>query len=664
MHSARLGDSDNNVTIVDAIRGAETSKIPLFLGSDGAMAKAISAYDWSSTPLGPIDLWPTELCTAAGIMLQAGYPAALWWGPQRTAIYNDDYVAVLGERSPALGRGFADVWPDLAETIGVLFDEIFITGRGVSGFDERIDVVRHGHFVECYWNYSFTPIVDAQGQVLGIINSALETTRAVLGHRSDTLLLDLDNRLNASDDIDAMIDAALALIGEHLGGKRTGYAEITDETLDIRRCWTSGPMPNINGRYPLGTFGKISDELKSGKTVRIEDSRTDPRTSAPEIIARYDRVALRSGIVVPLIDRGRYFGGVFLQDDIPRRWSDNETALAEVATARLWQALVRARAEAGLRESEQRFRLIFEQANDIIFTADIDQCITASNPAASRALGYETAQIVGRSIADFVSPPDFTQTTSMLNQKLQQGGHTRHEVSVIGRDGNMMRWENDSTLVVDADKRPIGLLSISRDVTERRAFEERRELLIRELNHRVKNTLALVQAIAHQSFRPDADGPSAQDNFMARLRTLASAHDLLTREQWEGVTLAELVRAATGVLDTTRIDAAGDALVITPKSAVALAMSLHELGTNAVKYGALSTQQGRIEIRWTLSDDRLHLDWREYDGPPVSTPERRGFGIKMIERALASDLGARVSVEFASDGVHCSIDAPRKGNVT
>ena len=93
-------------------------------------------------------------------------------------------------------------------------------------------------------------------------------------------------------------------------------------------------------------------------------------------------------------------------------------------------------------------------------------------------------------------------------------------------------------------------------------------------------------------------------------------------------------------------------------------MALHELGTNAVKYGALSTQEGRIEIHWTLSDDRLHLDWREYDGPPVSTPERRGFGIKMIERALASDLGARVSVEFASDGVHCSIDAPRKGNVT
>lgn len=650
--------------MVDATRGAETSKIPLFLGSDGPMAAAISAFDWSSTPLGPIDHWPTELRTAAGIMLQAGYPAALWWGPQQTAIYNDDYIAVLGERSPALGRDFADVWPDLADTIGVVFDGIFATGRGVSGFDERIDVVRHGHFEECYWNYSFTPIFDARGQVLGIINSALETTRAVLAHRSDALLLSLDNRLMASDDIDSMIDAALALIGEHLGGKRTGYGEIVDKTLDIRRCWTTGSMPDISGRYPLGAFGEISAELRSGKTIRIEDNRTDPRTSSPETMARYDRVGLRSGIVVPLLDRGRYVGGVFLQDDRPRRWSDSETALAEAATTRLWQALVRARAEAGLRESEQRFRLIFEQANDIIFTADIDQRITASNPAASRALGYDAAQIVGRSIADFVSSTDFAQTTAMLNQKLEQGGHTRHEVSVIGRDGNVMRWENDSTLVIDVDKRPIGLLSISRDVTERRAFEERRELLIRELNHRVKNTLALVQAIAHQSFRQDVDGTSAQENFMARLRTLAGAHDLLTRDQWEGVTLAELVRAATGVMDTTRIDAAGDALVITPKSAVALAMALHELGTNAVKYGALSTNEGRIEIRWTLNDDRFHLHWREYGGPPVTAPERRGFGIKMIERALASDLGARVSVEFDSDGVHCSIDAPRKGNVT
>jgi two-component sensor histidine kinase len=180
----------------------------------------------------------------------------------------------------------------------------------------------------------------------------------------------------------------------------------------------------------------------------------------------------------------------------------------------------------------------------------------------------------------------------------------------------------------------------------------------------VKNTLALVQAIAHQSFGSGADTATAQDNFIARIRMLADAHDLLTREQWEGVTLAELVRAATAPLEAGRVDLDGPALVVTPKAAVALAMALHELGTNAVKYGALSTPEGRIAISWATDGDRLRLDWRERGGPPVIISDRRGFGVRMIERALASDLGGRVKVDFDAGGVHCAIDAPRKGNVT
>ncbi len=628
------------------------------------MGDAIAAFDWGATPLGPIERWPGELRAVTGLMLQSDFPSALWWGRERILLHNDLYLDILAERGASIGRRLADVWAETGDSFSGYFDAIEASGHGVSAAELRIDILRGARLEERYWNFSLTPVLGSEGQTLGILNGVRETTAAVLRARGDALLLDLDDQLLAAVGVDAMIEAALATIGEHLGARRTGYAEIdaSGQHLDVLQCWTAGDMPDISGRYPLGTFGSITDELRGGKPVAIADNRTDPRTSDPATVARYDTIGLRSGIVVPLLDAGRYAGGLFVQDDVPRDWTRHQVTLAQAATQRLWHALKRLRTEIAMRESEQRYRLIFEQANDIIFTADIDQRITACNDAGVRALGLGREAIVGKSIADFVTASDFEQTSAMLRHKLEHGGNTRHEVGVTGADGRAMRWENDSTLIVDRDGRPMGLLSISRDVTERRAFDERQRLLINELNHRVKNALALVQGIAHQSFRPGVESASAQRDFVARLGTLAKAHDLLTREHWEGVTMAEIVRAATAAFDATRIAASGPPLRLCPKAAVAVAMALHELGTNAMKYGALSTPGGHVDIGWQRDDARFRLDWRECGGPTVAPPSRRGFGVKMVERALASDLQGSVSVAFQPQGVHCVIDAPLQGN--
>jgi PAS domain S-box-containing protein len=633
---------------------------------NAVMTDAIDAFDWAATPLGPKADWTAELRTTVALCLGANYPSAVYWGPDWRMLHNDAALLVLRNDMQVLGQSAAKVWGKWWPEMEKAFAHISRTGSGITETNRNFHI-RDGNIRrDTFWNYNFSPVTDASGNVVGIFAGARESTEEVLRARADALMVALDDQLAVAASINTMTEAALALIGERLSAQRSGFAEIdtVTQTLDIRRCWTAGTLPNISGHYPLGTFGSLTAELATGHSVVIDDNRTDPRTSDPVMLERYERIGLRSGIVVPILDRGIYVGGVFVQDSAPRRWLPYEIDLAEAATRRLWQALVRTRADIALRESEQRYRLIFEQAEDIIFTADIDQRITDANEAGARAIGLTRDTLIGRSIADFVDAEGFAQTSSMLQQKLDHGGNTRHEVPVLSADGRRMRWENNSTLIVDPDKRPIGLLSISRDVTERRAFEERRELLIHELNHRVKNTLALVQAIAHQSFRGRADSATAQANFMARIGTLAGAHDLLTREQWEGVTLAELVRAATAPLDATRIDATGDALAVTPKAAVALAMALHELGTNAVKYGALSAPDGRVGIVWKIEGDRLQLDWREWGGPPVAAPHHRGFGVKMIERALASDLGGRVTVDFARNGVRCIIDAPRKGNVT
>jgi PAS domain S-box-containing protein len=632
----------------------------------GAPPRLSEPFDWRATSFGSRERWPPQLATMVDFLLASDMPMTLYWGSEWRIVYNQAAIGGFEGRPAQIGMPGAEAWGDWWEAIHSRFAEVARTRHSLTLLDEPFALADGERVREVYWNLTFWPVAGDDGQIAGVLCGARNTTKEVFRRKLDRLLVRLDEALLGASSLQAIMAVALNLIGDDLNADRVGFAEVesANASVAIREVWARDTMPDIRGSYPVGAFGDIGPELARGDTVIIDNSAFDPRTADPLILGRHERMHMAAGLVVPIRERDQYRGGIFIQNRVPRVWTPFEIAMAEAATERLWTALQRLRTDFALRESEQRYRLIFEQAEDIIFTADIDQRITDANEAGARAIGLHRDDLIGRPISDFVDADGFRQTSEMLRHKLDHGGNTRHEVAVKSADGRQMRWENNSTLIVDPDKRPIGLLSISRDVTERRAFEARQTLLINELNHRVKNTLALVQAIAHQSFGRDTDILTAQDNFLARIRMLAGAHDLLTREQWEGVTLAELVRAATAPLAADRIEMSGDVLVVTPKAAVALAMALHELGTNAVKYGALSVPEGRLAIDWHADVDRLHLDWREYGGPPVAMPEHRGFGVRMIERALASDLGGRVKVDFDSAGVHCAIDAPRKGNVT
>ncbi|HEY4167487.1 MAG TPA: PAS domain-containing protein [Reyranella sp.] len=200
-----------------------------------------------------------------------------------------------------------------------------------------------------------------------------------------------------------------------------------------------------------------------------------------------------------------------------------------------------------------------------------------------------------------------------------------------------------------------GAVAAAADVTERLRYEDHLKLLLNELNHRVKNTLAIVQSIATLTLKDVS--PDARAAFEERLLNLSAVHNLLTDESWNSTSLASVVRTSLRAAGE-RVSVAGDDLRLRPKSAVALSMALHELGTNALKYGALSTERGRVSVQWTTDDGRFRLRWKETDGPPVTPPRHRGFGSRMIERGLAAELQGEVRIDWQPQGVVCTIDAP------
>lgn len=243
-----------------------------------------------------------------------------------------------------------------------------------------------------------------------------------------------------------------------------------------------------------------------------------------------------------------------------------------------------------------------------------------------------------------------------LQRALRGDSVDRELMDLVHADGDrrilLVRAEplrgNDGTIV--------GAVCAAADVTDRHRHEAQLRLLLDELNHRVKNTLAIVQSIANVTLKDVA--PPARERLEQRLVNLASVHGLLIESSWEGAALDEVLRASLGLLeprdDRVRLD--GAPLRLQPRTAVTLSLAVHELATNALKYGALSVPDGHVEVRWQVDGQRFRLSWTERNGPPVTPPRRTGFGTRMIRQALAAELRGEARLDFHVDGLVCTIE--------
>ncbi|WP_052003592.1 HWE histidine kinase domain-containing protein [Microvirga sp. BSC39] len=325
----------------------------------------------------------------------------------------------------------------------------------------------------------------------------------------------------------------------------------------------------------------------------------------------------------------------------------------------------RRQSEAALQESEEFTRRILESSTDCIKVLDADARLRFMSPGGLHVMEVDVfGSIEGCDWRDFWTGPDHEKAQQAVRTALA-GGNARFQGHTPTMKGKPRWWDVAVSPIPNPDGSVDKLLSVSRDITETKQMEEHQRLLINELNHRVKNTLATVQSIASQTLRNAATLEKALAAFEARLLALSRAHNVLTRENWDGAHLREIVAEAVAPYSNRREDRlhlSGPDVRLPPRMALALAMALQELATNAVKYGALSNAVGEIRIQWTLDrtqePPRLHLTWEESGGPSVQVPTRRGFGTRLIERSLALDLEGDVRIAFAPGGVTCTVDAP------
>ena len=307
---------------------------------------------------------------------------------------------------------------------------------------------------------------------------------------------------------------------------------------------------------------------------------------------------------------------------------------------------------------------LVESSDDMIASIDTKGFFTSWNPGAERMFGYSAEEILFKPSRILLNPGQ----NSLLAQTFERLEIDRKtiylEVERRRKDGSMVWISVTISPLKSADGKIVGASVTARDVTARRHAEEHREILVAELNHRVKNTLAIVSAIASQTFVGAVPVKAAGESFAVRLLALSRAHDLLMHENWSGTDLASVVKETIEphLGGQSRFNIEGPFVRLKPALAVTFSLALHELCTNAAKYGSLSVQEGRVDIIWQIHGDgdaaRLKLTWTESGGPCVAAPTRKGFGSRLIQKALAMELAGEVSVVYNPTGVICTLDAP------
>lgn len=372
---------------------------------------------------------------------------------------------------------------------------------------------------------------------------------------------------------------------------------------------------------------------------------------------------IRALAFVPLVTGGKLIGKFMTYYDAPHVFTTNDIDLAIAIARQLAFGIERKRSEEELRQNEERLRLATKAGKIGLWEWDIPgnrilwtDSLYTIHGVPKQEFGHNV-----QAFAELIHPEDRDRVMRAVERSLNDGAPYEVEFRAIKPDGQVI-WVFTNALVFRENGNPARMLGATFDITQRKQADTHRNLLVEELSHRVKNTLATVIAIARQSFSKSGSFEDARTSFCARIHSLGQTHSRLADSKWLGVSLEQLVSDEIAPYrdeDCANVVISGPSITLDPKSAVSLGLAIHELTTNAAKYGALSTRQGSVQVSWgAAADKQLRIQWKENGGPKVTPPQRSGFGRLLLERALSSDLRGIVALDFAEDGLKCTIEFP------
>jgi PAS domain S-box-containing protein len=642
----------------------------------GEIAALVRSHDWGATPLGPIAAWPDRLRAAVELMLDSPLPAALLCGPQRIFLYNEAASRLCGHHPEPFGRPLADALPEGYPGLAPLYDRVFAGEPAQAVIQVR--ATSEGAGPELYHAH-LTPIRGEDGEVAHA-HMAWFGLRPGLapGQDRQAFLLALSDAIRGLADPLDIQDVASRLLGERLGVDRAVYKEVEEEDgmacFVVSRHFTRAGVAGIPGRHDVAGFGAaLAANSQAGRTTAIQDIERDPRLAEAERGA-YRRFGIRSYVAVPLVKDRRFVALLAVHEGEPCAWRPDDVALIEEVAERTWAAVERARAEAALRQSERRLQTLVEGVPQLVWRAADSGRWTWASPQWTRFTGQSAEASLGLGWLEPVHPDDWMATLQLWAEAPARGGFEA-DYRIRNRDEGRYRWfQTRATPVRDEAGGIIEWLGTSTDVDDLRRLQDRQQVLVAELQHRTRNLLGVTRAMAEATMRRSASIAEFRPRFRDRLAALSRVQGLLSRlAEGDRISFDALIRDQLSALgwqpdDAGRVVLAGpDGVGLRSRTVQTLAMALHELATNALKYGALRQPAGRLRVAWRLEatepgeETWLHVDWTETGvvmPPADARPRGGGQGRELIERALPYQLGARTRFLLGADGVRCSIALP------
>jgi PAS domain S-box-containing protein len=499
----------------------------------------------------------------------------------------------------------------------------------------------------------------------------IDQTRIVEGQDESLRLQEISTLLIEEGNLESLyrrvLDAAIDLMSAHTGSLQS----FSPEQRELRLLVWKGFHPDSAAfweRVHLESASTCGAALSVGHRVMVPDVEACDFMAGTADLDAYRQSGIRAVQSTPLVSRsGRLLGMISTHWLEPHQPTERAFRLFDVLARQAADLVERIQVETALRESEQRSRWlasIVESSDDAIVSKDSAGIITTWNKGAERLFGYMADEVVGKPITILIPPDRHSEERAILDCINRGGRIENYETVRQCKDGSLVNVSLTVSSVKNAEGKIVGASKIARDITRRKRAEGREKMLMTELDHRVRNALARVAMLAASSRRDNGSIDEFARSLDGRIHSMAAAHTLLSQRGGHGVGLGALVHSQLAPYAVeANITIRGTELMLSPVAIQAMGMVLHELVTNAAKYGALSVPTGQVSVSWERGRNgsaaaNLIFVWREFGGPRTAAEVKPGYGIRLIRELVPYELGGAVDLVFASEGVSCRIEVP------